>query len=38
MIGGEDAVGILPDEGAKEVFQEGIVRILKMSAITSSAS
>jgi hypothetical protein len=38
MMGGEEAVSILPDEAAKEMFQEGIVRILKRSTITSSAS
>jgi len=37
MNGGEEAVSILPDKAAKEVFQEGIVRILKKSTITSSA-
>jgi hypothetical protein len=38
MVGGEDAASILPDEAAKEMSQEGIVRILKMLTITSSAS
>jgi hypothetical protein len=38
MIGGEEAVSILPDKLAKEVFQQGIVRIPKRSTITSSAS
>jgi len=38
MIGGEEAVSILPDKAAKEMFQEGIVRILKRSTITNSAS
>jgi len=38
IIGGEEAVSILPDKAAKEMFQEGIVRILKRSTITNSAS
>jgi hypothetical protein len=38
MIGREEAVSILPDKAAKEMFQEGIVRILKRSTITSSVS
>jgi hypothetical protein len=38
MIGGEEAMSILPVLLAKETFQEGIIRIPKKSAITSSAS
>jgi len=38
MLGGEEAVSILPDKVAKEMFLEGIVRILKRSTIISSAS
>jgi hypothetical protein len=37
MIGGEEAVSVLPDKAAKEIFKQGIVRILKRSTITISA-
>jgi hypothetical protein len=38
MIGGEEAVSILPDKVAKEMFQQGIVKILNRFTITNSAS
>jgi hypothetical protein len=37
VIGGEEAISILPDKAVKEMFKQGVVRILKRSTITSSA-